>query len=221
MKAFRILAAAAALLLPLSLLAQPHWKTIAGEGPVVKEVLALDDFHSIGLGISGTVYLQPGKTQKVVVEAPQNIIDRLKREVNNGCWNIGFEHSVRSSAEVKIYITMPDVRSLSIGGSGKIVATEAFPRLGALSFSIGGSGSIEFSGEANALEVSIGGSGHVKAGHLRVNSVKVSIGGSGHCYVEAGERLDASIAGSGSVFYKGRPKVYSSIAGSGRVRTMD
>lgn len=220
MKTFNFLAVGAALLLPLYLPAQSPWKTVAGKGPVVKEELALDAFHSIGLGIAGTVYLQPGQTQKVVVEAQQNIIDLLKREVKNGLWNIGFENTVSTSAEVNIYITLPVVRSLSIGGSGKIVTTEAFRGLGVLSFSIGGSGSIEFSGEADVLEASIGGSGNVKAANLRVHSGKISIGGSGNCYVEASERIDVSIAGSGSVLYKGRPRVHSSIAGSGRVRTM-
>lgn len=221
MKTFSILAAAAALLLALPTWAQSSGKTITGEGPVVKETLSLDDFHSIGLGIAGTVYLQPGKTQKVVVEAQKNLIDNLKREVKNGSWNIGFHNSVRNYSDVKIYITLPAVQALSIGGSGKIISTEAFNNLGDLSFSIGGSGNIEFSGEANSLKVSIGGSGNVKAGNLKVGSSKVSIGGSGSCYVEVGDRLEVSIAGSGSVHYKGRPKINSSIAGSGKVITMD
>lgn len=221
MKTFSILAVAAALLFTLPTWAQSSWKTITGEGPVVKETLSLDDFHSIGLGISGVVYVQPGKTQKVVVEAQKNLIDNLKREVKNGSWNIGFHNNVRNYSDVKIYITIPTVQALSIGGSGKIVSTEPFDKLGDLSFSIGGSGNIEFSGEANSLKVSIGGSGNVKAGNLKVGSSKVSIGGSGHCYIEVGDRLDVSIAGSGSVHYKGRPKINSSIAGSGKVVTLD
>lgn len=221
MKTFSILVAAAALLLTLPAWAQSSWKTISGEGPVVKETLSLDDFHSIGLGISGIVYVQPGKTQKVVVEAQKNIIDNLKQEVKNGSWNIGFHNNVRNYSDVKIYITIPTVQALSIGGSGKIIATEAFNNLGDLHFSIGGSGNIEFSGDANSLKVSIGGSGNVKAANLRVGSSKISIGGSGNCYVEVGDRLDVSIAGSGSVHYKGRPKINSSIAGSSKVMTLD
>ena len=221
MKTFSILAAAAALLLTLPAQAQSSWKTITGEGQTVKEQISLDDFHSIGLGIAGTVYVQPGKTRKVTIEAQKNIIDNIKREVKNGSWNISFHHNARNYSDVKIYITMPTVQALSIGGSGKIISTEAFNNLGDLSFSIGGSGNIEFSGDANSLKVSIGGSGSVKAGNLKVGSSKVSIGGSGSCYVEVGDRLDVSIAGSGSVHYKGRPKINSSIAGSGKVITID
>jgi hypothetical protein len=202
--------------------AQKYWeRSISGEGPVVTEELSLADFHSIGLGVSGTVYLIPGKVQKVTVEGQKNLIDNLKREVKNGSWNISFDKNVRESRDMKFYITIPSVKNLSIGGSGKIIAQEAFNGLGALKFSIGGSGTIEFSGSADSADVSIGGSGNIKASNLKVQSCKVSIGGSGSCAIEVGDRLDASIAGSGKVQYKGRPKVNSSVSGSGKVMTMD
>ena len=162
---------------------QNYWKnSITGEGPVVKEELSLEAFHSIGLGISGTVYLTPGKTQKVVVEGQKNLIDNLKREVKNGSWNIAFNNNERGKSDMNFYITLPAVQNLAIGGSGKIISKEAYNGLGALKFSIGGSGNIEFAGTANSLEVSIGGSGSVKAGDLKVQTSKVSIGGSGNCY---------------------------------------
>lgn len=202
--------------------AQKNWeRSISGEGAVVTEELSLADFHSIGLGVSGIVYLIPGKVQKVTVEGQKNLIDNLKREVKNGSWNIAFDKNVRDSRDMKFYITISTVKNLSIGGSGKIVAQEDFNGLGALKFSIGGSGTIEFSGSADSADVSIGGSGNIKAANLKVQSCKVSIGGSGSCYIEVGDRLDASIAGSGKVNYKGRPKVNSSVAGSGKVISMD
>ncbi len=201
--------------------AQNWANSITGEGPVVKQELSLAEFQSVGLGISGTVYLTPGKTQKVTVEGQKNLIDNLKKEVKNGSWNIAFVKNVRGKSDMKIYITLPTVKNLAIGGSGKIIANEAFHNLGDLKFSIGGSGNIEFAGTANSLEVSIGGSGSVKAGNLKVQNSKVSIGGSGNCYVEVGEQLDVSIGGSGSVHYKGRPRIKSSVAGSGKVMSME
>ncbi len=221
MKALSFTAGLLAIFLCSAASAQKWSNSITGEGPVVKEDLSLAEFQSVGLGISGTVYLTPGKTQKVTVEGQKNLIDNLKREVKNGSWNIAFDKNVRGRSDMKIYITMPTVKNLSIGGSGKIIATEAFHNLGDLKFAIGGSGNIEFAGSANSVEVSIGGSGHVKAAGLKVQNSKVSIGGSGNCYIEVGEQLDVSIAGSGSVHYKGRPKIKSSIAGSGKVATME
>ena len=179
----------------------------------------LEKFHSIGLGISANVYLVPGNTQKVEVEGPRDILDLLKRDVRGGSWEIGFtERNVRNYGKLNIYVTLPEVRDLSIGGSGKIFTEKPFDGMDDLTFSIGGSGAIEFAGTARKLDVSIGGSGSVKAEKLKVEDCEVSIGGSGSAYVEVSENLDVSIAGSGDVVYGGRPRVRSSIAGSGKVR---
>ncbi len=210
-----------AFLFVLTAQGQKYWGSITGEGPVVKEELSLDEFQSVGLGISGTIYLTPGKTQKVIVEGQKNLIDNLKQEVKNGSWNIAFDKNVQGKTDMKFYITLPTVKTLAIGGSGKIISKEAFNGLGALKLAIGGSGNIEFAGTADSVEISIGGSGSVKAGELKVQTSKVSIGGSGNCYIEVGERLDVSIGGSGSVHYKGRPRINSSIAGSGKLVTME
>ncbi len=195
--------------------------SIKGEGPLVKKEISLSAIESIGLGISGTVYLTQGSTQKVVIEAQQNIIDNIKQEVKNGSWNISYRNNVRGHDEVKIYVTIPNVKALSIGGSGKILGQNSFNNIDRLAMSIGGSGYIELSGMAKDVDVSIGGSGKVKASNLKAENCKVSIGGSGDCYVEVSESLKASIAGSGDVYYKGRPKISSSVAGSGRIQSMD
>ncbi len=185
----------------------------------VKRTLDLSQFSSIGLGISANVYLTPGNTQRVEVEGREDIIALLDTEVRNGSWNIKFtERNVRNTGKIDIYITLPEVKELSIGGSGRIVAERPFDGLGDLQFSIGGSGAIEFAGTARRLNISIGGSGSVKAEKLRVEDCEVSIGGSGDAYVEVSENLNVSIAGSGDVVYGGRPRVRSSIAGSGKVR---
>ncbi|MDZ4682750.1 MAG: head GIN domain-containing protein [Saprospiraceae bacterium] len=194
---------------------------IKGEGPVVKKEISLSAIEGIGLGISGTVYLTQGSSQKIVIEAQQNIIDNIKKEVKNGSWNINYQKNVKGHDGVKIYVTLPNVKSLSIGGSGKIIGQNSFDDIDNLAISIGGSGSIELAGKAKDLNISIGGSGKVKTGNLKAENCKVSIGGSGDCYVEVSESLKASIAGSGDVYYKGRPKVNSSIAGSGRVQSME
>lgn len=206
-----------AFILPVLVSAQ-----VSGQGPVVKQEFQLDAFRSIGLGVAAEVYLTPGATQKVVVEGQQNIIDLLKKEVEKGSWNIGFPNNtrVRNYQTLKVYITLPKVEGLSIGGSGKIITQQPFAGLDKLDFSIGGSGTIEFAGSANALDISIGGSGNVKGEKLKVGECRVSIGGSGSAYVEVDDKLDVSIAGSGNVYYGGRPKVNSAIAGSGKVRSM-
>jgi len=187
----------------------------------IRKTLDLDKFDAVGLGISANVYLTPGNTQKVEVEGRQDIIELLDTEVRGNSWDIRFtERNVRNYGKLNVYITLPGLSALSIGGSGKIVTEQAFKGLDELQFSIGGSGTIEFAGSVEDLSISIGGSGSIKGKDLKAENCSVSIGGSGDAYVEVKENLQVSIAGSGNVYYSGRPRLSTSIAGSGKVKGM-
>jgi len=198
-------------------------KSITGQGALVKQTLSVDDFQSIGVGLNATVYLTQGSRYKVEIEAQKNIIDALKKEVKDGSWNIGFGDKVNAKnyKKAKIWITMPTVRSLSIGGSGEIIGQTAFNNLDDLKLSIAGSGEIDLKGDAKACKLNIAGSGKINAKNLEMASAKVSIAGSGTTYVHVkGGELNVSIAGSGSVFYNGSAKIKTSIAGSGSVQSL-
>lgn len=192
---------------------------ISGQGPTVKKTLSVNNFDALGLGISATVYVSQG-SHSVSIEAQQNIIDNIKTEVKNGSWNIDFDKRVNGHSDITIHVSMPNIKALSIGGSGSIIGKSTFNNLGNLAIAIGGSGTVELAGSAKDVEISIAGSGDVKTAGLKANNCEVSIAGSGDAYIEVNGGLDVSIAGSGDVHYKGAPKVSSSIAGSGSVKSM-
>lgn len=193
---------------------------ITGQGEIVKKKLNVDNFHSLGLGINATVYLTQGSSHSVEIEAQQNIIDNLELEVENGSWNIEGKKRIKDYKAVVIHITMPTVKALSIGGSGKILGKSDFKNLEELKVSIGGSGEVSLAGSATTTSISIAGSGKVDVRQLGSASSKVSIAGSGDAFVDVKDKLTVSIAGSGSVFYNGKPSVKTSVAGSGKVESL-
>ena len=193
---------------------------ITGQGEIVKKKLNVDNFHSVGLGIHATVYLTQGSSHSVEIEAQQNIIDNLELDVENGSWNIKGKKRIKEYKAVVIHITMPTVKALSIGGSGKIIGKNEFKNLEELKVSIGGSGEVSLAGSATATSISIAGSGKVDVRQLGSGSSKVNIAGSGDAYVDAKDKLTVSIAGSGSVFYNGKPSIKTSVAGSGKVESL-
>jgi hypothetical protein len=212
--------------------------SISGNGDEVKKDLDLDPFHSIGLSISADVILMQGD-QKVEIDAESNIIDNITTKVKNGSWEIKFKERVKNYDKITIYITIPDLRAVSVAGSGDIMTKGAFTGMDNLSLSVAGSGDMKLEGEANSVSVSIAGSGDVVmagtankvdvsiAGSGDVNledlvagGCDVSIAGSGNCKVNTSGSLDVSIVGSGDVYYTGEAKVHSSVMGSGNVHKM-
>lgn len=195
-------------------------RSISGQGGTTTKTLQLNKIHSIGLGVSAYVYISKGAQQSIKIEGQSNIIDLINQEVNNGSWNIKFDQKVRNYDKLKIYISLKDLQSLAIGGSGSIILESAFNGLDKLDVAIGGNGKIDLQGDAKELSISIGGNGSVNATEMKVTECSVSIAGNGECEVDVDDNLSVSIAGMGNVSYKGSPRISQSIAGFGKVRRM-
>lgn len=215
---------------------EAQWAKISGEGPVVSRTLDLDEFNSIGLGISADVILTQGSKQEVTIKGQENIINNIKTRVKGKTWSIDFEENAKDYKDITIYITMSALESVAIGGSGNISTTNHFSNIEDMDISIGGSGDVSLDldakdvdvsiggsgkvalkGKGDDLSVSIGGSGDVMAFDFPVSTCSVSSAGSGDIDVNVSDDLNVSLVGSGDVTYKGSPKVKSSIIGSGDV----
>ncbi|MEO1261555.1 MAG: head GIN domain-containing protein [Bacteroidota bacterium] len=211
---------------------------ITGEGSLVTETLKLSSFDAIGLSINADVYLSQGP-QSVRIEAQRNILNNIKKEVENGRWKIKFDKNVRKHQPIKIWISIPELTSVAVSGSGDVEGKSKFTGVGALKLAVSGSGNItldadsrsvsaaisgsgdmELGGSTGDVEIAISGSGDVEAHDLKASDCSVKIAGSGDATVHVSGDLDVKIAGSGDVSYKGNPRVRSKISGSGDVNSM-
>lgn len=210
---------------------------IQGEGPIQSENRDLNNFDGIDLGISAHVYLEKSDTYTFSIEAQENLLDEIETFVSGGILRIQYENvCVTSRKAIRIYIGMPELTEIEIGGSGDVVGSGVFEcrnlklrisgsgsiDLEAIAKSIdckiSGSGNIDLSGSTDELEVVIRGSGNVDAVRSVAKKVFVSVNGSGNSKVYALNYLDVDISGSGDVLYKGRPDIDSDINGSGDIR---
>ncbi len=208
---------------------------VDGDGPIVEQTLTLDEFSGIELNLPIEVILTQGDVQQVVVEGKQNIIDELERDVRSGVWEIETRDCVRDIGNMKIFITIPEIRELSIAGSGEIFGDNVFivndvelqiSGSGDMDLAmegddfeavITGSGNIKLEGIADELDLKITGSGDISAFDMDALRARVEITGSGNAEVSVQDELDVKISGSGDVRYKGTPSLDVSISGSGRV----
>lgn len=210
-----------------------------------KQTRNLSDFDAISVSSSGNVYVTQGNTFEVVVEAKSKDLEKIETEVKRGKLYISTESSSwffwgKSVDDFNVYITLPELRGVSVSGSGRVNGASDFNTddfsssvsgsgridlnvtAANISSSISGSGRIQLSGQAEAVKLSISGSGRFNAEELMVQNYNVSISGSGNSTLSVQNKLDVRIAGSGSVRYRGsQVSVNTSIAGSGSVRKID
>lgn len=204
-----------------------------GDGVWETRTLDMETFSGIKLNMPIDVYITQGDDFLVEVEGKEDIIDELDLDVHNDIWEIETDRCVRDIGNMKIYITMPNIKSLKISGSGKIIGQNEFT-VNNIDLTISGSGDMDLlldaqnidgnisgsgemwlEGNADLLDFNISGSGDLNAFNLFCNDVKIRISGSGDARVNALDTLDVNISGSGDVFYKGHPSIDVHISGSG------
>lgn len=209
-----------------------------------KETRDVQDFDEVVVRISGKVFIKQGNKNEVILEGDERSLERIETEVRGGRLSIGTSNgrrwsSSRSTGRINVYITIKELKGVSVSGSGDIIGQSVFKsddfnatisgsgdielEIDAKNVSarISGSGNMELSGSAEYAKLGMSGSGKYLAEDMKVDDYEISISGSGRSSVNAQENLDVRISGSGSVYYKGRPVINSSVAGSGKVRRIN
>lgn len=229
----------ASLFFATSITAQSWWRSVRGNGNVVKKDLDVADFEAFTLAFNGDVYVTQGNQQSVTVDMEENLFEYLETDVRNGKWRIKFDRNVRNRRPIKIFITLPTLRECYVSGSGSVVSENTFRNLTDLDIGVSGSGDIRFAAEAEAVNVSVSGSGDIvlegkaeevdiavsgsgdiQAHDMMTVSGRVRISGSGDVTIHATDDLEVRISGSGDVAYKGRPRLQAKSSGSGDVTAM-
>jgi hypothetical protein len=215
-------------------------KKITGKGPVVTETRQTASFDGLVVKVDADIYFTQNPVFKVELHAQENVLNEIETTVINNNLLIRFRHSntrIHSNEGISIYVSCPDIRSVTVDGSGYLEASAPITPAN-LSLRVSGSGSILVnnvttteidaeidgsghinieSGNANKANTRISGSGLLDAGGVMVKDADANISGSGNIKVFATQTLQARISGSGTIFYKGSPSVTTHITGSGTV----
>lgn len=208
-------------------------------GQLKKEERKVETFTSVDLSISANVYLTQDNNQKVVVEASEGDLKEVITVVKNGHLKIKTESWFSHLKQVNVYISVANIESIGLSGSGNIVADGDFKAV-SLDMAISGSGNIKFpkltatkveaaisgsgnillsgSGKADKLEAAISGSGDFNAENFEVDKVEVAISGSGNAKVNASGHIEGHVSGSGDIYYKGNAMTDIRISGSGKAK---
>jgi hypothetical protein len=207
-----------------------------------RETRNVSGFTGIGLSISADIYLSQAADFKVELEGDKDYLEKIETVVEGDVLKIRIPNHFNfsfSDKKIKIYISMPQVNSLSISGSGDILAQTAI-KTGDLKIKISGSGNVKIenlsvknlelgisgSGDivmagtdvAESASYSISGSGDIDNQGLQCKKVDIHVSGSGDVKVWAVDELNAKVSGSGDVYYKGRPIIDSKTSGSGDLK---
>lgn len=192
---------------------------LVASGDKRTETRDLQNFTGIKSTGANDIHITYGQEFKVTVRGSDNLIPYFKTELVGSTLNLGYDRANVRKDDIEVFVTLPEIRSVALGGSGSVDIEGRFPLTSFFEAAISGSGEIEIEDPMDADEtmITISGSGEAEMEKLTAKRAEVRISGSGDAKLRATQALKAKISGSGKIFYHGNPQIEQEISGSGRV----
>jgi hypothetical protein len=173
---------------------------IEGDGPIVSREIETEKVEGITLGIPAIVYITRGDTQRMTIDAQENIQNNIECYNSNGLLKLKFNQPVFSSIPVTVHLTIQSLKEATITGSGSIVTRNCFETTEQLRINISGSGDIDLNANAQSVKILISGSGNLKL-ITNTNHIDAEINGSGDINLQGGysELSEFYLKGSGNI----------------------
>lgn len=209
----------------------------SGSGNVVREERKLTEFNSLEISGAFHIYLTQGLTQSVIVEADDNLMKLIRTEVTGNTLKIYTKDPIRSAKTMDVYITMPDLKEISVSGAVNIETKGRFKsssididisgstdsnlelEVQKLNLESSGGCKLRLSGTAGELSCNVSGAVDLFAYDLVAGKVSLDISGAGKAELNVTEELSADVSGAANVRYKGNPKrINQDISGAGSIK---
>ena len=195
----------------------PNHNQIIGSGKIVTQTRNLSDCSGLILKNVGNIYLIQADSQSVLIEADDNIIDKVITVKENGSLLTGLPDGSYSGITLNIHVTLKSVDELIIEGAGNIYCGGQV-HSDNLYCSINGAGNIRLKGYGDYLNCIINGAGNINAKEYTAAKCTAVVNGAGNCILYVTDRLDAIVNGVGSIVYYGNPaNVNTSVTGVGQI----
>ncbi|HEY9049146.1 MAG TPA: head GIN domain-containing protein [Ohtaekwangia sp.] len=193
-----------------------------------RETRNVSGFTKVAFRAPGKFYLRQGTTTKVEIEGKKDLLDEIETAVEGTKLVIGKKGKWSNwkwdeDDRINVYITMPTIEALSVGGSGDLIA-ETRVHAQDLDLNVSGSGSMKIEVEVTgSLEADVSGSGDVIVkGKCKSFNSDVSGSGKVSLALTIDGLADFGISGSGKIEASGTANaVKTSISGSGKVLAVD
>ncbi|MCL2649426.1 MAG: DUF2807 domain-containing protein [Candidatus Azobacteroides sp.] len=215
---------------------------ITGSGEIADRRENLPSFSTLKIddNLIATVRIRQGNNPKILISGDNNIIDKVKWEIdnNNEELKLGISEPVNLKNDLTVAITTPKISGIKMGALNKVsidnkIETPDFNLKveGAGSFyadslytanlvcKMKGVGKVYLGGKAKKAYLRLRGAGEIDAYALETDSLTAQLEGVGAIRCNPVDFLKASLDGVGNITYKEEPKFKQvSINGVGKLK---
>ena len=184
----------------------PGWRTaerIRGSGNIVRVTRSPQGIDTVHLATVGTLHIEFGDREDLVIEGEDNIVAHIVTEVDDGDLKIANEsgYNLRPTEPLDYYLTVERLEGIGLSSAGDAI----LPDINAPDFWIGVSSSGELKTgwiKTERLEVRLTSSGDVSIPGLESRSLDVSLSSSGGLVIGGGSVVEQDIRLTSSGSYR-------------------
>lgn len=156
------------------------FRTVIGSGEIATETRDVAGFDRVDVCCGMTLHLTQEGSESLQIEADDNFMEEIITRVENGLLRIYYRDtsnvSYRPSQQVRVYLSVANLREVSISGGGDLDAESLTGEGFKLELS-GGSEAILASLKVEDVEVDISGGGDIQAALIRAEHIKIDLSG--------------------------------------------
>lgn len=196
---------------------------LTGSGNVVKETRDVSGFTGVDVGGAFDVEIREGNSFKVEIEADDNLIGTISTEVSDGVLKIKNTKNVKNSKALNVYITLPELKTLSAHGGVDVKGKNTFhaPEIkltcsgasdvkldvetGKSDIIISGSSDLILTGSGSNMMLSCSGSSDFSGKDFEVKKARITASGASDIHVHTTESVSVVASGSCDIHCAGNP----------------
>ncbi|WP_188555787.1 head GIN domain-containing protein [Hymenobacter glacieicola] len=197
-------------------------------GVLAQQTRSVSGFQTIRASGAINVFLKQGASTEVKVDAPAELLDRIKTEVQGSTLSIYREKGLSmllSNQKVNVYITCPTLTGVEVSGASDVKSTTPFTadeftirasgasdvtmtiNAKTLTATASGASDLRLTGRVERQQVQVSGSSDYQGYNLQSRTATVQASGASDAYVAVTDELSSHASGSSDIHYKGKPRV--------------
>jgi|GEM_PF-2039234 len=169
---------------------------------LIKEWRTISEFRSINMTGNFELYIIQDNKYELTIEAEKSVMNSIVTNISGKTLYIKPENymKIKSLNPVKIYVRMPELRKISLSGSGLVKAIGL---------------------KCSNLEIEMYGTGNINIDELITEFLNTSAFGAGKIELDVdATNINVNVTGTGSVELKGNcPQIQLYINGTGNINT--
>lgn len=193
-------------------------------GKKTTKTIVVNDFTEIQIAGGFNVYFTQANNTSVKIRGHEKALKNVNIVSDGKTLTIGTKKSWKFlsfyDSDIDVYVTSPNLRSVSIAGSGEFKSSTKIDT-DRMYISVAGNGEVDIQDIiCDNLKGEIAGSGEIDIKRITTPNAELSIAGSGDIDIENAviDNVACEIAGSGNIELKGNIRHHTQeIAGSGSV----